>query len=634
MSSSDSLTRQVTGKITVHPRGFGFVTVTAPGEEALSAFIAPPALNPFLADDTVSATITRGEDGRWTGSALTLVARVRGTVFGEIVVRKGTFLRIDREVANTDWPIDLGGIEARAGDAVLAKVVGTSLQAEERIDATADLHLSRVMARYNLTSSWKRDVLESAARAAQIPHALGARRDLREIPTVTVDAPSTRDIDDAISVLPASADGAMRLLVSIADASAFVTEGTALDREASARSTSVYLAGRVLPMLPDSLSAEWISLLPGQERLCLSVEMRIDPEGRVTASDVYESVVRSWARLDYDEMAGYLERGLVSARMEPVRDALPWFRTASARLASARARRGGIVVDRDEARVTFDPVTGRSTGVERVVSNAAHAMIERFMVAANEAIGVWLFERGVPAPYRVHAEPEADAIRDLSEFAHNFGFEAGFGPRISPLALSAFDAQISGSASEPALRSVLRRTLGPALYTVHPSQHFGLAAPLYLHFTSPIRRYADLLVHRTVKQYLHGRRDFLSGDPAIDELCAHINERARAAGRAEADRRRMLEADWMRGRVGETFAGRITRIRPFGIVVQIDATLIEGTVPTDALADGPYRTDARETSLIGATRSYMVGMPLRVRVVSADPALGRTEFALDSPAPH
>jgi ribonuclease R len=177
----------------------------------------------------------------------------------------------------------------------------------------------------------------------------------------------------------------------------------------------------------------------------------------------------------------------------------------------------------------------------------------------------------------------------------------------------------------------MRRALGLARYTVHAGPHFGIAAPLYLHFTSPLRRYADLLVHRTIKQYLHGRRAFDARDPAVEALAQHINERARAAARAESDRHRMLVAEWMGRNVGQTYAARITRVLPFGVLVQLDTSPVEGLLPADALPEGPYQPDARETSLVGPHRSFTIGEGLTVRLVSTDPALGRIEFALEEP---
>jgi len=621
---------QVQGRISLHPRGFGFLNVEPPNDAAVaSAFIAPPDANPFFAGDLVSATVSASGNGRFSASALKLIKRDRATLFGEMVLRKGApHLKIDRDVANTDWPLDTAGTDVKPGELVIARVDNGTARLLRKLDAGADVGLERVMARYSISEDFSPGALADAREALSIPHALGHRRDLRNVPTVTVDAPSTRDIDDAISVLPAGEDGALRLLVSIADPSEFVHENGALDLEARDRATSVYLTGKVLPMLPDTLSSDWISLLPGQDRLALTVEMRVDPEGRITASDVYESLIRSATRLNYEEVAAFLDRGVISNAMQVVKESMPWFRTAGARLGVARARRGGVVIERDEARVTFDPQRRAPTGMEVIRSNSAHQLIERFMVAANEAIGEWLSGRGVPAPYRVHDEPEAEQVAELEVFARNFGYIPAFGGHITPLALAAFDAQISGAENGLAIRSVLQRGLGPARYTVKPSLHFGLAAPLYLHFTSPIRRYADLMVHRALKRYLRGERAFTPLDPAVETQCRHMNERAFLASRAERDRRRMLEAQLMSTRVGETFHGHVTRVKAFGLLVQLDATLVEGLLPAEALTDGPYETDPRQTRMTGPTRSFTIGTPVTVKLASADAQMGRIEFSL------
>jgi ribonuclease R len=616
----------------VHPRGFGFLTVQpSPTGEVLSAFIPPPELTGLLADDVVSATVSQGGDGRWAASGLKLLERPRQQVYGEVVMRKGAAqLRIDKEVANSDWALDAAGVELQHGDAVVGRVAEGKVVLLRKVEPGADRSIERIIARHGLQRDFASEVVEAARAARTVPHELGSRRDLRSLPTVTVDAPSTRDIDDAISVLPAGTDGALRLLVSIADVGEYVTEGSVLDAAARERGTSVYLAGHVLPMLPEELSSHWLSLVPREERRCLTVELRIDTEGRVTAADVYESLIRSWARLNYDEVADFLDKGIISPAMEPVREAMPWFRAAAARLAVARAGRGGIEMAREEARFTFDTETGKVSGIENVPPTSAHKLVERFMVAANEAIAEWMLARGLPALFRIQDEPDPLRVADLAAFAHNSGFAAGFGGRLSPLALAAFDRQISGCGAEPALRSVLRRSLGPARYTVVPSGHFGLAAKWYLHFTSPIRRYADLVVHRTLKQYLRGRRDFAHQDPAVEQVAVHVNARARSASRAETDRHRVLEARVMAAHVGKSYLARITRVKPFGLLVQLDDMLVEGVVPVDALEGGPFRPDARETSLVGAQRTFTIGMPIQVKAVSTDEQLGRIEFSLAS----
>lgn len=617
---SDTATA-VTGIISLHPRGFGFLNFTgSQGPE--SAFIAPPDLNPFLLDDQVEGSLKRAPDGRSSASELKLLKRRRSVLFGEAVERRGRlFLQTDRDVANTDWPLE-GDVEA--GQFWVCEIADGRAVAVRQVQE--EIALERLIARYDLQQQFSPQALEQAEAIAGKPQKLGGRRDLRHLPTVTIDAPSTRDIDDAVSVIPAGIDGVLHLLVSIADPAQVIPEGSPLDLEARSRGTSTYLADRVLPMLPDRLSSDALSLLPGVERHTLTAEMRIDAEGLVVAVDVYESLIRSATRLSYDEVAAWLEHGDMTPALDKVADMLPWLRTASARLAVFRQRRGGMNLSgTDIAEVKLDS-QGQIQGTAPSRSTDAHLMIERFMVCANEAVARWLVERGLPGAFRVHPLPDAESVETLSECAYNFGYEAGFARSISPGALAAFDAQIADAPAEPAIRSVLRGILGRASYTVQPSLHLGLAAPLYLHFTSPLRRYADLSVHRLIKGYLKGDRHFEVSDPEVEMLCVHLNERAGAAAKAESLRRRMLLAAYMQRHVGEEFDAHITRVLPFGLVVQLDASLVEGLLLLESLPDGPW--EATQVSAQSANRRLTLGMPLRVKVVSSEPDLGRIEYSL------
>jgi len=523
---------QVRGRVSVNPRGFGFLTVdaaehagpspTSPPAEVV-AFIAPPDLNPFLDGDVVTAELTPAEPGRFTASRLALVHRSRDELFGSVTTRgKRRFLRVDRLVSNTDWPFEEGTAdELVEGSFVVAALRGQAVAPLRAVPQGTDLGLERCLVRHGVRTIFSPAVLEAARAAAPATsniEAGGARRDLRAIPTVTIDAPVSTDLDDALAVLPAGPDGAMRVLVSIADVDAFVPEGSPLDAEARMRGTSVYLAGRVIHMLPEAIASDAASLLEGRDRPALTVELRVDPEGQVTSIDLYESLIRSTARLSYDAVDEFLTTGQSSGVPAEVAPTLRWLRTAGARLGAVRAARGGVEIDREEARISIDAATREPTAIEARIATEAHRLVERLMVAANEAVARWLVERGLPGVFRVHEEPTREQVEVLARFAHNFGFEAGFGPKLSLRGLAAFEAQFRGSPSAPAIRTVLGKALGPARYTVHPGLHFGLGAPLYLHFTSPIRRYADLAVHRVVKRYLAGERTFYAGDAAFETL--------------------------------------------------------------------------------------------------------------------
>jgi ribonuclease R len=609
------------GRVSVHVRGFGFVEFEREGE-AGSAFVAPPDLLPFLESDRVEATIAESAPGKLQATDLKLVERTRTSLFGTITSRNGKpHVKIDREVGNADWAIADSSREGFAeGTHVVGEIEGQKLT-RLRVIAPADASLARVVVRHGLRTEFPAEVL--AAARAKVALDMEGRRDLRSLPTVTIDAPVSKDLDDALSVLPAAPDGAIRLFVSIADVDALVPAGSVLDLEAQKRATSVYLAGQVIPMLPRELSEEALSLLPGEDRPAMTAELRIDPEGTVRAIDVYPSLIRSHARLDYDGVAAFLDMGDESEIPAEVRTTVRWLRTAAARVAVTRAARGGVTLLAEEAYVTVDEHTREVTSIGARASTSAHLLIERLMVAANEAIATWLIDRGLPGVFRVHDTPDDRAVASLAAYAHNFGFEAGFGKVLTPLALSALEQQFTGHATEPAMRNVLGRVLGPARYTVHPSIHFGLAAPRYLHFTSPIRRYADLAVHRIVKGYLAGKRDLHAGDESLENLSRHLNDAAFRATKAENERVRMLAARHFAKRVGETFRGNVVAVKPFGLVVQLVGLAVSGTIAVDALPGNPRVDLARR-----AIGNWSIGDALEVKVVGTNVEVGRIDLAL------
>lgn len=572
-------TQRLRGTIHVHEKGFGFV-----GNDEGSAFVPPPLLNRFLHDDVVEADYEE-QGTRRTVTDARLLHRPRRTLFGRVTTWQGQrFLRVDRAVANTDWPLSGGDVEVndlRDGLAVIADIVDGGARFRRGVD-DADVALLGLLYRYRLEPDAPADVVTAANDAPAIADIIAAelprRRDLRALTLMTIDGPSTKDIDDAVYCYEADDDGALRVIVAIADVGALVVEGSVLDRDARHRATTVYLPDRVLPMLPRTLSEDRLSLVPHEERLCLCCELRIDVDGVVTAVDVQEGVMKSAARLTYDQVRTFLDDGDAAAVSDDVKAPLRRLRAAAARLAVQRAGRGGVAVDRSEARLHFD-VDGKPSGVSESVSTSAHTLIERLMVAANEGVARFLVDRGLPGLFRVHDAPDLEHTAALADAAAALGIEAAFSTKrpLSPLGLAAFDAQIAGTVVEAPARLLLRRLLGPARYTPDPSGHFGLAAPLYLHFTSPIRRYADLVVHRILKRFIAGERDFKNAE--LYALAADIDDASRRASRAEDERLRSLVAASLKGRIGARFTARVVGHKPFGALVQLPgivATLAEG----------------------------------------------------------
>ncbi|MEM9695378.1 MAG: ribonuclease R family protein, partial [Myxococcota bacterium] len=569
----------------------------------------------------VEVTLKPQSEGRYQVKDINLLKRPRTTLFGEIVRHKGQpYLRVDRQVSNTDWRL-VGDEQWPDGTFAVASIEGGKVVVVRTVDADAT-GLERVLHRYRIRTGFTPDV-EAQARGAR--RGEETRQDLRDIVTLTIDAPSSRDLDDALAVLPADEQGAMRLLVSIADVDALVPRGGEIDREARRRGTSVYLAGHVIPMLPRALSEDQLSLLPGVDRPALTAELRIDPEGEVTAVDLYPSLIRSNQRLHYRQVGAWLEGRVPDEPIdETLLPTLRWLRTAASRIEMTRRGRGGVSFHNEEAKVSFEDDGHEPVELEALPTNRAHRLVERLMVATNEAVARWLNERGLPALYRVHEEPGREAIEGLTIAARHFGFEGGFGDRLPPRALTAIEEQFSNTPLAPAMYTVLGHALGPARYTVHAAPHFGLAAPLYLHFTSPIRRYADLVVHRVIKAYLTGERGFQTVDQQVEALAQDLNERAFRASRAERERLRMLAARWFAKRGGEQHVGHVVAIRPFGLVVHLEGVGVTGTIELDAL--GPGQAEIGRYAISVGSQRYHLGASLTVEVTGTDERLGRIDL--------
>lgn len=623
-------TFSIQGTISVHPRGFGFLEGLYQDQE-ITAFIAPPELNFFIDADLVSAQVFMQDDQRYVASNLVLLQRQRSVLFGTVVQHRNQLaLHVDRSVSNTDWPLlNSSTLSIELGEAIVGEIHGHSVFPVRKVQSS-HVALERVLVRHAIRSMLTNAIEHEIQMLCQKSHFVqpSQRRDLRSIPTITIDSESTTDIDDALAALPADESGALRVLISIADVDEQVPEGSAIDHEAQLRGTSVYLVGHVIPMIPHEISSDFASLREDVDRNALTVELRIDAEGSITSVDIYESVIRSTARLSYTQVDRFLQFGDSDSLNPRVIETLRWLRTGSARLSLVRAARGGIELERNEAYITVDS-SQHPIAIESRANTEAHRLVERFMVAANEAVAQWLVQRGLPGIFRVHEEPTSEQVLSLAEFARNFGLESGFGARLTPRAMAAFERQFRSIDCAPALHTVIARTLGPAYYSTEPREHFGLAASLYLHFTSPIRRYADLLVHRIVKRYLRGDRSQKSRNIHVDQAIEHLNQVTQRASKAEAEYQRILAAKLFSERIGEVVFGNIVAIRPFGLIVQLRGLGVQGTLPLESIPGGPYSIDSHRHSITGANNYvWSIGMPVRCVVHAIDEALGRIELLM------
>ncbi len=463
---------------------------------------------------------------------------------------------------------------------------------------------------------------------------MAGRRDLRDVVMVTIDGEDAKDLDDAVSV---TYDGERyHLGVHIADVTNYVQENSALDREALKRGTSVYLVDRVIPMLPHALSNGICSLNAGVDRLALSCLMTVEPDGEISDYEICESVIRVNKRMSYTVVKELLEDESLVERDEGYRqykELLPMFRemaSLSGRLREKRRKRGSIDFDFPECKILLDK-DGHPTEIRPYERNTATDIIEDFMLAANETVAQHFYWMEMPFVYRIHDVPDGERIRKLAAFINNFGLymkavgRAGqktSGEEVHPKEIQKLLSKIAGTPEEPMISRLALRSMKQAKYSTECTGHFGLACQYYCHFTSPIRRYPDLQIHRIIKEQLRGRlgeERVAHYREILPEVAKHSSETERRADEAERETDKLKKVEYMEERIGEEYEGVISGITSYGIYVELPNT-VEGLVHVSKLPGDYFRYDENRYEMVGdATgESYKLGMPVKVRVEDCD----------------
>ncbi len=631
----------VTGCLTTHRDGYGFVAADDGGGDV---FIPARYVRDNLHGDVVRVSVlARGMAGKREGRIIETIAPFRGTLVGRIeTVGALVFLvpdeqRITAEIAVP--PEERRG--ARRGDVVVAELTAHPaggrpgqariLEVLGRPD-DPDISFLRIVRKYGLSSEFPPGV---RAELRDLPTVVDdkeryGRRDLRQILTVTIDGETARDFDDAVAVRREH-DDMIRLWVSIADVSRYVTPGSALDREALTRGTSVYFPGRCIPMLPEELSNGTCSLNPREERLTVTVELLVDAGGAVRETDFYTSLIVSDARLTYTEVKEVLVDGSPAAlaRRRPFVEDLRTMEQLAMRLNGARQRRGSIDFDLPEPEIVLD-LQGRPESIGIAERTLAHRIIEEFMLAANEAVARHLAARELPCLYRVHEPPEPARLAEFREFIKPLGLSLS--PKqlaVQPVDLQRLLDEISGRAEEKMVNEVLLRCMRQARYAPENLGHFGLASSCYLHFTSPIRRYPDLVVHRILKDLLVRGDGGVLPATGLGEIAEQSNRRERTALEAEREVIDLKRLEYMADHLGEVFDGYVTGVAAYGFFVKLADLLVEGLVHVSVLSDDYYRLVEKEHALVGERtgRRYRIGDPLRVRVDGVSATLRRIDFS-------
>jgi len=623
------------GRLTMTPKGYGFVNLYD-GEP--DVFIPPDAVGPALHGDRVQVRARPSPKGR-EGHVVGIVERRSARVTGTLHPRgRGVVFEPDDERLRTPMRV-VGKAPKRGarGKVALAEIVRFPQEREDRpevcilevlgAEGVARIEVEKIKIRDGIREEFPEDVLlEAAALPARVDKSVLKRRvDLRDIDLVTIDPQTARDHDDAIWV-KREHDG-FRLLVAIADVSHYVTEGSAMDREAIARCNSIYLPDRAIPMLPPELSTDLASLIPNRDRLCMAVEMRLDSKAHVTSHRIFEGVMRSHGKLSYDGVAralGLTSHGPHEPAAEKRVNTLEVLLDLSQRLRQRRLKRGALDFDLPEPKVVLD-ANGEPEAIVQSRKDPgirqAYQIVEDMMLITNEVVAAHLKRHAAPGVFRVHGKPDPERISMFCQVAKSFGYELDEEAAATPKQLSKFLRRIDGTNEAPLLRYLLLRAMQQAIYDTDPTVgHFALAAKDYLHFTSPIRRYPDLLVHRILRDMIRDRSlDAASLRPRLQRFAAQASELERKAMIVERDVLDVYRTIYMQDHLGETFEGRIGGFAPFGIYVQIDDPFVSVLLPFEQL-DDTFELDDLGVRLIGArtTKIFTMNDPVSVRVEEAN----------------
>ncbi|HTV78740.1 MAG TPA: ribonuclease R [Steroidobacteraceae bacterium] len=629
------------GTVSAHRAGYGFVRVEGLKD---SVFLPPGQMRGVMHGDRVRVRLSRDSSNRWLGELEQILERgvkaFLGTV--EIQGRQVAIISADRRlqlrcVASLN---ELQG--ARDGDWVIARILRHATQSappvarvERRLDPERPVEMATesAIARFDLPSEFAPEVTQEAdAYGDRVDPAEAARRiDLRDVPLVTIDGATARDFDDAVYA-EAHAEG-FRLIVAIADVSFYVRPGTALDAEALRRGTSVYFPTRVIPMLPPGLSDHLCSLAPHVDRLCFAADMIVTRQGALKSARFYPAVMRSAARLTYQQAQAALLEGRPEARAQlgPLFERLLPLVDVYRVLIKARRARGALDFDAPEAGFDID-ASQRIHAITLHERVEAHKLIEECMILANVAVARELGRTKTPTLYRVHGKPEEEKLDRLLATLTVLGIEAQIPESVSSRDIQAITRRLKGSPELPFVESLIVRSMPQAVYQPTNIGHFGLALGEYGHFTSPIRRYPDLVVHRTLKA-LVGARDGSGVGYEEQALARQGDELSRLEKRAdESDRyvSTFLKCVWLRERIGQTFRGLITTVVEFGCFVQLMDVAVDGLLHLDNLRDDEYLMEdhGHAWRAVNSGRSLRIGTEVRVIVTSVNPIEGLIDLDL------
>jgi ribonuclease R len=622
--------RELEGKLQTHQDGFGFVLSELPGQPDI--FISRYKMLDAMHGDRVLARIEgKNRRGKPEGKIIKILGRAHAQVVGKYTEKPGGGWVVpnDRKMVHDLFIPALYELKPESGEMVVAEIISYPTfekGPEGKIVKilgeayTPLLDTSMVMEEFHLPADFPQQIkTESTAVPTEVtPEMIAGRRDLRREVTVTIDGEHAKDFDDAVSIarLP---DGRFQLGVHIADVSAYVPWGSPLDKEAYERGTSVYFPDKVVPMFPELLSNGICSLNPHVDRLTYSVEMIFDREGNRIDYEIYESVINSQARMTYTEVWEIINStGRSSLRKKEIVDTIFTLKELALELKKKRSERGSIDFDLPEPQILID-ISGEITSILKEERNLAHRIIEECMLAANEAVAEHMANLKLPFIFRIHENPSPEKINDFQFFVLNLGFSLkGFPKKVTPTSFQELLDQAKGRVEERLINHLMLRSMKQAVYSTENPGHFGLAAEYYTHFTSPIRRYPDLMVHRLIKEAQ--RKEFTPKrisfyKKLLPEIATHCSGRERVSVNAEREVVSLKKVRFMDNKIDQEYEGHITGVTSFGLFIELNDIFIEGLVHISSLTDH-YLYDAKRHSLMGARfrNVYRLGDTVRVKV--------------------
>lgn len=640
---SKSEEKKITGTFQAHLKGFGFVSVEGEKEDI---FIPESETNGAMHMDTVEISVSPAVTGRRReGKVLHVLERGMKQVVCTYQLNKNFGFAVpDNPKFDSDIFIPLERSKGAVnGHKVVVEITQYGKKGKNPEGKVVEIlgHINdpgvdilSIVRAYGLPVEFDPKVMTQVEHVAKpVSEAdMAGRMDLRDWQMVTIDGEDAKDLDDAVSL---TMDHENYILgVHIADVSNYVQEHSALDTEALKRGTSVYLVDRVIPMLPHALSNGICSLNQGEERLALSCIMTVNPKGEIIDHTITESVICVNRRMTYTNVKKILadHDPEVMAEYEPLVPMFEKMAELAAILRKKRMKRGSIDFDFPETKVILDK-NGNPVDIRPYDRNVATKLIEDFMLAANETVAAEYYWRELPFVYRTHEQPDSEKIQKLSTFINNFGYSLHIGSdEVHPKELQKLLEKIDGTSEEPLISRLTLRSMKQARYTVENTGHFGLAADCYCHFTSPIRRYPDLQIHRIIKDSLRGRlgeKRIGHYTQILPEVAKHASEMERRADEAERETIKLKKVQYMENHIGETFAGVISGVAEYGFFVELENT-VEGLVRVTSLTDDFYQYYEETYELVGeaTNRRFKLGQQVRVTVDNCDRIMRTIDFTL------